>query len=420
MRQLVMMDTDNDTAPSGDLEDKLTLTTTGLESHVLSEDLPIQPYPRSPKLLRKITEISGRLAQEQLSKNLHELKAERQKTEAHLESLKKRRANLTSNMEAMKQELKARFDDIHDALQRDEQTVLDSLEVDRRETSSKLTRVIKDWTQHLNQVQKNITNIQTALEKKEPQDLPEEFSQKKPCTAEDNIKLNEDRFQKLLKTLQRISKDLQGQLQRKSFLLDSANVVIDRETSHKHVLVTRKGQSLCVSTELRPSQQQQHPLQFDKVYCALGTVAIAKGQHYWEVNVTCCPNWAVGVAYVSLQRKGNDKNAKLGRNCNSWCVELRDGNLTAWHNDRYVALTGSVGRKPPSIVGVIVNYEKGRVAFYDGGTMTLLHEFSATLNPVFNQAHHHFTEPLYPAIRFLKPQEAHVGPIHIEIANLQI
>ena len=129
-------------------------------------------------------------------------------------------------------------------------------------------------------------------------------------------------------------------------------------------------------------------------------------------------SWAVGVAYGCLERKGRDKGAKLGRNRNSWCVEFRDGRLSAWHNDHHMACHAAGRATPPRKVGVWVNYEKGHLAFYDADTMKALQEFSAALNAVFDRAHHQFTEPLYPAVRFLRPPEGQVGTNHMQLRDL--
>lgn len=161
----------------------------------------------------------------------------------------------------------------------------------------------------------------------------------------------------------------------------------------------------------------EHPLQFDKVCCALGSSPITVGHSYWEVDVRCSSAWVVGVAYASIQRKGRDKSAKLGRNRNSWCVELRNRNLWAWHNDRHVACHG-IGQSPLGKVGVWVNYNKGQLIFYDADTMVILQKFSAAMTSVFDRAHHQFTEPLYPAICFLRPTENQMWPNHLELCDL--
>lgn len=190
-------------------------------------------------------------------------------------------------------------------------------------------------------------------------------------------------------------------------------MVIDRQTCHNQITVTSDGRGAFFSDSDHPVTD--HPLQFDKVCCALGSSRITGGQNYWEVDVSCCSAWAVGVATTSLQRKGKDKGAKLGRNRNSWCVELRDSSLSAWHNDRNVACQG-VGQTAPAKVGVWVNYDKGQLMFYNADTMAVLQKFSAAVTPVFDRAHHRFTEPLYPAVQFLRPPQNQVWPNHLQLS----
>ncbi|XP_071762046.1 putative E3 ubiquitin-protein ligase TRIML1 [Centroberyx gerrardi] len=384
-----------------------------------STDGVVQPFPRSPKLLRKLAE-ARQLSEEQLSRRVGELQAERSRAEAHIQSLKKRKADLSRSTEVMKQQVRERFEGMRSVLKQDEQVVLDSLELDLRQTRTRLDQVLKDWDQHLAQVNKSIATTQRALTKNQEAEgdikgQPENMSCKKPNASENEIRLNEERFEKLMKTLCSISKDLKAQLQRKTLLLDSSPMMIDRQTCHGQTAVTAEGRGICFSGSAHAAPE--HPLQFDKVCGALGSLSVTAGQSYWEVDVRCCGAWAVGVAYGSLERKGRDKGAKLGRNRNSWCVELRDGRLSAWHNDRNVACQ-AVGQTPPGRVGVWVNYEKGKLTFYDAETMFVLQRFSAALTPVFDRAHHQFTEPLYPAVRFLRPPESQAWPNHLEICNL--
>lgn len=265
-------------------------------------------------------------------------------------------------------------------------------------------------------------------------------SPKKPDASEKEIRLNEERFQRLLKTLASISKQLRAQLQRKTLLLgtlghhttpglisdariyrisclvpDSSPMVIDKQTCHSQIAVTSEGRGMSFSGTA--SSAPEHPLQFDKVCCALCCSPVAAAQSYWEVDVRCSSAWAVGVAYASLERKGKDKGAKLGRNRNSWCVELRNGRLSAWHNDRNVECQG-VGQTAPRKIGVWVNYDKGQLMFYDADTMVVLQKFSAAMTPVFDRAHHQFTESLYPAMRFLKPLKNQMWPNHVELCYL--
>ncbi|XP_041842377.1 nuclear factor 7, ovary isoform X2 [Melanotaenia boesemani] len=378
-----------------------------------SSDRAVQPFPPSPKLQRRLAR-DVQPSKEQLSRRMEELEAERSRTEGHIQSLKKRKADLTRTTEVMKQKVQEHFENMQDILKQDEQAVLDSLELDLTQRRTRLDQLLKNWVQHQDQVVKSISSTQRALNCNEEEETKGHFeglSSKRPDASEWEIRLNEERFEKLLKTLSSISKNLKVQLQRKTLLLDSSPTVIDRQTCHSQIMVTSKGQGLLFSGSARPGPE--HPLQFDKVCCALGSSPITAGQRYWEVDVRCCSTWAVGVAYGSLERKGRDKGAKLGRNRNSWCVELKNKNLSTWHNDRQVACRG-VGQGLVGKVGVWVNYDKGQLTFYDADTMDVLQRFSAAVAPVFDRVHHQFTEPLYPAIRFLRPTENQTWPEHLK------
>ncbi|XP_069015205.1 tripartite motif-containing protein 14 [Embiotoca jacksoni] len=378
----------------------------------------VQPFPRSPKLQRKAAKAE-QPSQEQLTRRKEELQTERSKTEAHIQSLKKRKADLSKTTEVMKQQVREHFENMRRLLKQDEQVVLDSLELDLRRTRTSLDLVLKDWTCHRDQINKSISSTERALGRsaspaEDEKGHAKNVSPKKADAFEEEIKLNGERFEKLLKTLSSISKTLRAQLLRKTLLLDSSSTVIDRQSCHTQIKVTPEGRGLSFSAPAVSGPE--HPLQFDKVCCALGSSPVAAGQSYWEVDVSCCSAWAVGVAYGNLARKGRDKGPKLGRNRNSWCVEQRGGSLTAWHNDRHVACQ-TVGQAPLSKVGVWVNYNKGQVMFYDADTMVVLQRFSAAVTPVFDRAHHQFTEPLYPAVRFLRPPQDQIWPNHLEFSH---
>ncbi|KAL3046762.1 hypothetical protein OYC64_004697 [Pagothenia borchgrevinki] len=384
----------------------------------------VQPFPRSPKLQKKIANFGQpskvNLSMDQLSRRVEELQAERTRTEAHIQSLKKRKADLSKSTEVMKQRVQEHFENMHCVLKQDEQAVQDSLELDLRQARTRLDQVLKTWQLHQDQVTKSISSMQRALNNspladKDDKGQPENLSPKKPDVTEKEIRLNEERFKRLLKTLSSISKQLKAQLQRKTLLLDSSPMVIDRQTCHSQITVTSEGRGLSFSGSA--CSGPAHPLQFDKVCCALGSAPVTAGQRYWEVDVRCCSAWALGTAYASMERKGRDKGSKLGRNRNSWCLELRNGNLSAWHNDRHVACKG-VGQMPLGKVGIWLNYDKGQLLFYDADTMAVLQRFSAAVTPVFDRAHHQFTQPVYLAVRFLRPPENQMWPNHLELCPL--
>uniref|UniRef100_A0A3B3T6W2 Si:dkey-219e21.4 n=2 Tax=Paramormyrops kingsleyae TaxID=1676925 RepID=A0A3B3T6W2_9TELE len=374
-----------------------------------------QPYSRSPRLTKRIIAAGGKQAKEVLSRRLQELTEEQAKAQAHLQSLKKRNADLMSSAEAMKLQVGEQFDGMRRALLADERAALEAVEQERQEAGTRLDELQRAWKRHLGQVQKDIGSTRQALEKSEAaQDCSWDLSCPKKSVAEEDIKMNNDKFQKLIKILGNILDNLKADLHRKTFLLDSLTVQVDKQTCHKQILVGAAGRRLCFSTEARPVLEL--PLQFEKVYCALGTPGVSAGRRYWEVDVRCCPAWAVGATYKNIERKGQEKAAKLGRNGHSWCVELREGSLSAWHGDRRVVCRGG-GVEPPQRVGVLVDHTKGRLAFYDARTVRLLHEFSAALAPVCDRLQPQFSEPLFPAFRFFKADSSQPGPNYMEVCH---
>lgn len=382
-----------------------------------STDDRVQPFPRSPQLQKRLAK-AALPSQEQLSKRMEELQAERIKTEARIQSLKKRRADLATRTEVMKQQIHARFETMQAVLKQDEQAAMETLDIDLKRTRTTLDQVLKTWNQHLDQVDKMISSMHKAQKDKsktaprEEMAVKEAVSLKKSDASEKIIRLNEERFEKLLKMLSSVTKQLRVQLQKKTLLLDMLPVVVDPQTCHSHLTVASDGKGL-VYGAARPGPEQ--PLQFDRVCCALGSVPISSGQAYWEVDTRCCSGWAVGAAYGRLERKGRNKGSKLGRNMNSWCVEFKNKKLSAWHNDRHMPCQGVVQTRLKR-VGVWVQFDKGQLVFYDAETMGVLQSFSAALTPVFDRAHHQFIEPLFPAVRFIKP-DAQAWPNHMEFCH---
>ncbi|XP_042559438.1 NACHT, LRR and PYD domains-containing protein 3-like [Clupea harengus] len=137
-------------------------------------------------------------------------------------------------------------------------------------------------------------------------------------------------------------------------------------------------------TRVRKEQlYPDHPERFDgwdQVLCREGL----SRRCYWEAE------WSggaatVGVAYKSLQRKGESNDSALGYNDKSWSLFCSSGNYSAWHifKHTFIPVPSSRSRR----VGVYLDWPAGTLCFYSvsSDTLTHLHTFHST-----------FTEPLYP------------------------
>uniref|UniRef100_A0A8C0GHS4 Uncharacterized protein n=1 Tax=Chelonoidis abingdonii TaxID=106734 RepID=A0A8C0GHS4_CHEAB len=118
--------------------------------------------------------------------------------------------------------------------------------------------------------------------------------------------------------------------------------------------------SLLAESKILDTRQHvpDNPKRFDSSRCVLGLEGFSLGRHYWEVEVEDGGAWAVGVARESVRRKGRvNVNPEEG----IWAV--------GQCGTQYLALTSpkiplSLAERPRTI-GIYLDCEEGRVAFFD-------------------------------------------------------
>uniref|UniRef100_A0A674IY65 Uncharacterized protein n=1 Tax=Terrapene triunguis TaxID=2587831 RepID=A0A674IY65_9SAUR len=135
-----------------------------------------------------------------------------------------------------------------------------------------------------------------------------------------------------------------------------ADVTLDPDTAHPRLVLSEDGKS--VRWEDTRQHVPDNPKRFDSSRCVLGLEGFSSGRHYWEVEVEDGGAWAVGVARESVRRKGRvNVNPEEG----IWAV--------GQCGTQYLALTSpkiplSLGERPRTI-GIYLDCEEGRVAFFD-------------------------------------------------------
>ncbi|XP_030055820.1 E3 ubiquitin-protein ligase TRIM39-like [Microcaecilia unicolor] len=157
----------------------------------------------------------------------------------------------------------------------------------------------------------------------------------------------------------------------------TVNVTLDPETAHPNLVLSEDGKSV------RWGNTRQNvsdtPQRFVPYPCVLGSESFTSGRHYWEVGVELGDFCLLGVCKDSVRRKGL---ITLSPGVGAWTVEL-------WNEQRCWALTDPLTELPlsefPRAVGILLDYEAGKVSFYDADNKSHLFTFTDT-----------FTEKLRP------------------------
>ncbi|XP_078422363.1 nuclear factor 7, brain-like [Cetorhinus maximus] len=164
-----------------------------------------------------------------------------------------------------------------------------------------------------------------------------------------------------------------------------ASLTLDPETAHNLLNISQD----LTSVSLRNKKQNlpDQPQRFDCYYYVLSSQSFTSGRHYWEVGLGMKSQWVVGVCRESINRKTNITRSPD----NGFWVIARFPDCKSLKIPDVISQLKVKPRK----VGVYLDYEGGRVSFYDAEDMSHLHTFTDT-----------FTEKLYPIFNPCKTNTA--------------
>uniref|UniRef100_K7G3B9 E3 ubiquitin-protein ligase TRIM39-like n=1 Tax=Pelodiscus sinensis TaxID=13735 RepID=K7G3B9_PELSI len=158
----------------------------------------------------------------------------------------------------------------------------------------------------------------------------------------------------------------------------SGEVTLDPETAHPNLVLSENLKTVHFVSVCQPVPHS--PRRFTVYPCVLGSAAYLSGRHYWEVEVGNKTQWALGVCYESVSRKAE---VDTKPECGYWRVRL-------W-NGKYAATTTPFTLLHPHVkpkrVGVFLDYEAGKVSFYNvtdhSHMYTFSVEFAEPVRPLF-------------------------------------
>ncbi|XP_048347925.1 zinc finger protein RFP-like [Sphaerodactylus townsendi] len=147
-----------------------------------------------------------------------------------------------------------------------------------------------------------------------------------------------------------------------------AIITLDPSSAHPTFVVSEDRKSVKQGTAWQ--ELPDTPERFDTAVNVLGCERFTSGIHYWEVEVGDGQNWALGVSWESVKRKGD---IIMCPEEGIWALGLC--------GDQYKAFTSPETcltlDEPPEKIQVFLHYERGWVAFFDADYMSLIFIFQS-------------------------------------------
>ncbi|XP_037374884.1 E3 ubiquitin-protein ligase TRIM38-like [Talpa occidentalis] len=157
------------------------------------------------------------------------------------------------------------------------------------------------------------------------------------------------------------------------------DVTLDPETAHNNLILSEDGRRV---THGGSQKKYYNSRRFLALPCVLGSEGFTSGRHYFEVDVGQGTGWDLGVCLEDVPR---DRNVKPEPESGFWVIRWRRPEGCTARTEPSVSLCI---HEQPRIVGVFLDYEAGRVSFYNMPTGSHIFtfpedSFSDTLRPFF-------------------------------------
>ncbi|XP_042332984.1 LOW QUALITY PROTEIN: fibronectin type III and SPRY domain-containing protein 2 [Sceloporus undulatus] len=157
-----------------------------------------------------------------------------------------------------------------------------------------------------------------------------------------------------------------------SIFSTGTSFTLNEETAHPFLSVLEDGLTiLCRKTERPRSDLSFCENSFTRSIAILGNPIPFRGKHYWEVDVDENIEYRVGVAFENAPR-----DSYLGMSHSSWC--MRHTVTASRHTYEFLnnGMTPDIKITiPPSRIGLLLDYDKGTLSFFNTYIMQHLYTF---------------------------------------------
>nr|XP_046263285.1 restin homolog [Scatophagus argus] len=170
-------------------------------------------------------------------------------------------------------------------------------------------------------------------------------------------------------------------------------MTFDQNTAHPRIALSADDTELSTGAEIQ--NVPDNPGRFDVALAVLGKTGFSTGRQYWEVSVDGKLCYHIGMASESVQRKGT---ITFRPETGFWTIIMnKQGQLKALDGRQVIIPV----QTQPLTLGILLDYKKGQISFYDSSTRSHLYSFVGKK----------FTDKIYPFINFCVDDTASGTPI---------
>ncbi|KAM5217534.1 butyrophilin-like protein 9 isoform 2-T2 [Hipposideros larvatus] len=166
----------------------------------------------------------------------------------------------------------------------------------------------------------------------------------------------------------------EGQAEWRAAQQYAVDVTLDPTSAHPSLEVSQDGKSVSSRWVAAVPMAQGDPQRFTEQRCVLSREHFQAGRHYWEVDVGRRSRWFLGACLAAVARAGP---ARLSPAAGYWVMGL-------WNRCEYFVLqperVALTLRVPPRRVGVFLDYEAGKLAFFNVSDGSHIFTFTDTFS----------------------------------------